>query len=112
MPPLAGSARSSFEQLLVIPVRVSYIYIPLPVFERELKYYRKLSPLLSRAGSGDPRLSESTGPPSHPRKFKEVYTRPLRLTSCQEDRLGLDYTVLCLKGRSFFQFGRTILEGI
>ena len=28
---------------------------------------------------------------------KEVYTRPLRLplTSCQEDRLGLDYTVLC-----------------
>ena len=26
---------------------------------------------------------------------KEVYTRPLPLTSCQEDRLGLDYTVLC-----------------
>ena len=28
-------------------------------------------------------------------KEKEVYTRPLPLTSCQEDRLGLDYTVLC-----------------
>ena len=28
-------------------------------------------------------------------KKKEVYTRPLLLTSCQEDRLGLDYTVLC-----------------
>ena len=28
-------------------------------------------------------------------KKKEVYTRPLPLTSCQEDRLGLDYTVLC-----------------
>ena len=27
---------------------------------------------------------------------EEVYTRPLPLTSCQEDRLGLDYTVLCL----------------
>ena len=26
---------------------------------------------------------------------EEVYTRPLPLTSCQEDRLGLDYTVLC-----------------
>ena len=25
---------------------------------------------------------------------EEVYTRPLPLTSCQEDRLGLDYTVL------------------
>ena len=26
---------------------------------------------------------------------KEVYTRSLPLTSCQEGRLGLDYTVLC-----------------
>ena len=26
---------------------------------------------------------------------EEVYTRSLPLTSCQEDRLGLDYTVLC-----------------
>ena len=26
---------------------------------------------------------------------EEVYTRPLPLTSCQEDHLGLDYTVLC-----------------
>ena len=41
------------------------------------------------------------------KKFEEeVYTRPLPLTSCQEDRLGLGYTVLCLRslmaGRSFF----------
>ena len=49
----------------------------------------------------------------------EVYTRSLPLTSCQEDRLGLDYTVLCLAAYArlwlwqiFFQFGRTILEGI
>ena len=34
---------------------------------------------------------------SQKKKFEEeVYTRPLPLTSCQEDRLGLDYTVLCL----------------
>ena len=44
---------------------------------------------------------------SQKKKFEEeVYTRPLPLTSCQEDRLGLDYTVLCLRslmaGRSFF----------
>ena len=44
---------------------------------------------------------------SQKKKFEgEVYTRPLLLTSCQEDRLGLDYTVLCLRslmaGRSFF----------
>ena len=26
---------------------------------------------------------------------EEIYSRPLPLTSCQEDRLGLDYTVLC-----------------
>ena len=55
---------------------------------------------------------------SQKKKFEEeVYTRPLPLTSCQEDRLGLDYTVLCLRSLmfcvcSFFQFGRTILEGI
>ena len=55
---------------------------------------------------------------SQKKKFEEeVYTRPLPLTSCQEDRLGLDYTVLCLRSlmaaaRIFFQFGRTILEGI
>ena len=29
------------------------------------------------------------------KKKEEVYTRSLPLTSCQEDRLGLDYTVLC-----------------
>ena len=29
------------------------------------------------------------------REAEEVYTRPLPLTSCQEDRLGLDYTVPC-----------------
>jgi len=35
---------------------------------------------------------------SQKKKFEEeVYTRPLPLTSCQEDRLGLDYTVLCLR---------------
>ena len=28
-------------------------------------------------------------------KRRELYTRPLPLTSCQEDHLGLDYTVLC-----------------
>ena len=27
-----------------------YIYIPLPVFERELKYYRQLSPLKIESG--------------------------------------------------------------
>ena len=46
---------------------------------------------------------------------EEVYTRSLPLTSCQEDRLGLDYTVLCLRlwlAGLGFQFGRTILEGI
>ena len=48
---------------------------------------------------------------------RELYTRQLPLTSCQEDRLGLDYTVLCLRSLTygwqiFFQFGRTILEGI
>ena len=32
---------------------------------------------------------------------EEVYTGPLPLTSCQEDRLGLDYTALCL-WRIFF----------
>ena len=42
---------------------------------------------------------------------KEVYTRPLPLTSCQEDRLGLDYTVLCLADL-VYQFGRMILEGM
>ena len=31
----------------------------------------------------------------HPKRKKEVYTRCLPLTSCQEDRLDLDYTVLC-----------------
>ena len=29
------------------------------------------------------------------KKEEEVYTRPLPLTSCREDRLGLDDTVLC-----------------
>ena len=31
---------------------------------------------------------------SPPMSEEEVYTRSLPLTSCQEDRLGLDYTVL------------------
>ena len=41
---------------------------------------------------------------------EEVYTRPLPLTSCQEDRLGLDYTVLCHD--YFFSLSPTVLLGV
>ena len=48
------SRRAAFGRLREIELRATfgytstrfiYIYIPLPVFERELKYYRQLSPL-------------------------------------------------------------------
>ena len=42
---------------------------------------------------------------------EEVYTRPLPLTPCQEDRLGLDYTGYplrsCAMADLVYQFGRT-----
>ena len=42
---------------------------------------------------------------------KEVYTRPLPLASCQEDRLV--WTIgSCAMADLVYQFGRTILEGM
>ena len=40
------------------------------------------------------------------RESEEVYTRPL----CREDRLGLDYTLLCYADLVYFNLCRTILE--
>ena len=49
----------------------------------------------STANLGSRRVSPKVGEEKEEEEEEEVYTRPLPLTSCQEDRLGLDYTVLC-----------------
>ena len=60
--------------------------------QKKVRYTVFASPTVDRSIKVD---QNRAGRWKKKKKKKEVYTRPLPLTSCQEDRLGLDYTVLC-----------------